>query len=152
MIGITFFLILFSIVFVVPLLWIIIDLKYGFRKHDREMLERRQAFKQQAHKILVNLDDCKVKHRTRYERIAPGRYDALDSRVMGIHRKDSVEKHSCTITYKTEINGKPVIFTKDVCKHEMTVYALFAQQKTTYIYVDRQDITHYYFDLEFLNW
>ena len=144
------------LIIAVPILLVVLYTNYDLKTHEKEMFERRQRFKQQAHKIPVNLADCKVKkHRVHYQKkqrcIQSERFDAVDSRVFGLHRNDTKEMHSCTISYKTEINGKPVTFTTDVGKHEMTVYALFDRQKTTYIYVDKQDIENYYFDLEFLD-
>ncbi len=143
-----------AIIFVVCLS-ILYFIKWKNKKVHKKYLERLQTFKQQAYKIPVNLNDCKIKQRTRYEKIYKSyrqqQNEALDEELFGIQRNDTKELHCCIVTFKTIIDGKNETFCVDIDKDELTLRILFAQQKTTYIYVDTQNGENYYFDLEFLN-
>lgn len=129
--------------------------KWKNKKVHKKYLERLQAFKQQAYKIPVNLNDCKIKERTRYERIYKSyrqqQNEALDEQFFSIQRNDTKELHCCTVTFEAVIDDKTETFCVDIDKDELTLRILFAQRKTTCIYVDTQNKENYYFDLEFLN-
>lgn len=157
----TIFIILIVLI-CVPVIFII---NRDAKKTQKKYIERLQLFKQQAYKIPVDLADCKIKQKTRYEKT--GKAYAFNPQIFNIRRPDIKELHSCTIMYETTINGKSEIFYADVEKDEVTLRMEFYRQKTTYIYLDTQDIyeetedteyiyedtedtKNYYFDLEFL--
>ena len=132
------------------------------RSYKKELVKYHanlELFKQQALKIPVNLEDCKIiKKNNREQKIYENSYsrvfyafDTCEPFKPVYDTKSIVYKEGCFATYKAEIGNIPITFYANIEKDEFTVGVIFAKQKKTWIYVDKEDIENYYFDLEFLD-
>ena len=144
---------LFSVIFAIYLIIKIDEYKSkrSYKKSRKKYLEHLEIFKQQAYKIPVDLEKCKIKQKTHYEQTIPqtganiiAAYEAYTSDKPVY---DTKERRICTVTYKTKIGHIPLTFHEYIEKDEFTVRVMFAKRKKTWIYVDKKDIKNYYFDL-----
>lgn len=142
---------------VIVLLVYLLILYFRRQKRKKELLillENFRIFKQKADKIEVNLTDCILEEKIKYEQVEKSykeqRREAFDGYFLGYQRDDTTERYYCLIKYKAVIDGIERTFTTYFNKDKMSLYILLAQQETTYIYVDKRDREEYYFDLEFL--
>ncbi|MCL2327303.1 MAG: hypothetical protein FWC39_02185 [Bacteroidetes bacterium] len=144
------------VIALIVLIYVPLQLYYTVRlkKIRKKDFKELQIFKQQALKIPVDLNDCKIKqhiYRETAETEATDRYEALDYIFLNKQpKRNTIEQRCCEVTFKATINGNAEIFCVDIPKDEFPLRILFQQQKTTYLYVDEQDTENFYFDLEFL--
>ena len=150
--------IIFSVIFAIYLIFKIEEYrsKRSYEKSREKYLEHLEIFKQQAEKIPVDLNKCKIKQKTHYHQKNRQKgyatvFDAYDAYKSNKPVYDTKERSTCMVTYKTKIGHIPYTFHEYIEKDEFTVRVMFAKRKKTWIYVDKKDIKNYYFDLEFLD-
>jgi hypothetical protein len=110
---------------------------YLYWKAKTKIINKNAAdLKQSGIGIPVNLMDCAIKHREFYDENEDGTKEL---------------KHISILIYKTKINGTETEFRTPpiYLSKERLVTRIDTQKKTT-IYVDPQNRTNYYFDLEFI--
>lgn len=117
--------------------------------------EEINAFKLTAHKIEVDLSTCEIKTNNYIEEVEKIKsseakfYDALYDPIRNVENR---EVNQAVLIFETYESGKKKqYYSPTIYKDETTLRFLLARQKQTFIYVDRNNKSHYYFDLEFLN-
>jgi hypothetical protein len=124
----------------------------GNENQERKWLEKLMST---GIKIPVDLTECKIKSNSwieESERYSNSRV-AFWNEVGGDADKniERVENNHSVIEYECEFKGRKQIFRGSISKDETTLRILLELKKETIIYVDRDDIENYYFDLEFLD-
>jgi hypothetical protein len=114
-----------------------------------------QNLKSTGIKIPVDLTKCKIKSNSwteERERYSNPRI-AFWNEVGGDADKniERVENNHSVIEYECEFKGRRQVFLGSISKDETTLRILLELKKETTIYVDRDDVESYYFDLEFLD-
>jgi len=130
----------------------------GNSKENPEGLWEKQVnyLRNNGEKIVIDLRKCKIRsgsfHRPKKE------LDYLDeTSVVDIllsepqHSKSENIEHSVLIYRHTLPTGKTIIFYGPTDKDKKTLLILCEMQKSTSIYVDKNNLAMYYFDLEFLD-
>jgi hypothetical protein len=124
----------------------------GNENQERKWLAK---LKSTGFKIPVDLTKCKIKSNSWIEE--KDRYSnsriAFWNQVGGDADKnlERVENNHSVVEYECEFKGRKQIFLGLASKDETTLRILLELKKETTIYVDRDDVDNYYFDLEFIS-
>ncbi len=79
------------------------------------------------------------------------KYKAVDT-LLGKDTREFAEINECILIYETEVFGKKRQFqSSNIFKDKITLQFLLSNQKTTFIYLDKNDKDNYIFDIDFLN-
>lgn len=131
----------------------------GLSKGDKTNRQRFKAeldrFKLTADKIKVDLNSCKIRSNS-YSQQIPETKDSRSMLLDAMYDSNSnirnVEINQAVVIFETDINGQREQFiSPPINKDAITLSFLLDKQKETYIYIDRDNRSKYYFDLEFLN-
>lgn len=137
----------------IALLWSI--LFKSTKQAEQNWRAKINTFKLTAHKIEVDLNACELKTNNYIEEVEKIKsseakfYDALYDPIRNVENR---EVNQVVLIFETYESGKKKqYYSPTIYKDETTLRFLLARQKRTFIYVDRMNKSHYYFDLEFLN-
>lgn len=112
------------------------------------------SLKKRGKKIKVDLSRCQVMFNSFVEeREINASYRVKGFNALGDDRRnvEHIKINKAVLLYEQEIDGKmQKFYSQTIPIDKMTLNILMDRQKQTYIYVDRNDNTDYYFDIEFL--
>lgn len=132
--------------------------KSGLSKGNKTERQRFKAeidkLKVTADKIKVDLNSCEIRSNS-YSQQIPKEKDSRSVLLDAMYDPDSnirnIEINQAVVIYETDINGqREQFYSPPINKDAITLSFLLDRQKETYIYVDRDNRSEYYFDLEFL--
>jgi len=119
---------------------------------NRTAIER---LKQEGERIPVALDKCTVKTKRQVQNLVPAAgpkaraWDAIYDPSR--NKSETIDIGHAILSYTHEHNGKNEIFKSELIRKDYaTLMFLLSAQKTTYIYVDKNDRRRYFFDVDFL--
>jgi hypothetical protein len=152
-----------------PIIWVLAGIlcviigflliKSGLSSRDRKARQNLKAeinnFKLTADKIKVDLNNCKIRannYTEQVEVVKNYKAQAFDALYDSSKNIANVNINQAVLIFETDKYGeKERYFSPTIYKDEVTLRFLLDRQKETYIYVDRDNRSRYYFDLEFLN-
>jgi hypothetical protein len=134
-------------------------IKSELSSRDRKVRQNLKAeinnFKLTADKIKVDLNNCKIRannYTEQVEVVKNYKAQAFDALYDSSKNIANVNINQAVLIFETDKYGeKERYFSPTIYKDEVTLRFLLDRQKETYIYVDRDNRSKYYFDLEFLN-
>jgi hypothetical protein len=124
--------------------------------NENEFLECKNKLKKTGQVIEVNLDECEIisnqykeEKIKKYETKADELIDrSLKSGFEKLERNDVVQS---VIVFRMALKGELLVFQSPTSlKDSKTLHFHMISKKSAKIYVDKNDATNYYFDLEFI--
>ncbi|HYV93510.1 MAG TPA: hypothetical protein VE978_17180 [Chitinophagales bacterium] len=113
-----------------------------------------QVLKETGEKIKVDFSQCEVKsndYSEERERYGPRTQYWNAMAGDAIRNTEVVDVNQSVLIFKNNANGKEETFVSPVIyKDEITIKFLLSEKKETTLYIDKNDRSRYYFDLEFL--
>lgn len=138
-----------SLILLVIWIFIMLIMRSKMRKISKAAVYDKSIPSEYTNKIEVVLDKCTIKQGEFYFNLSdPGLLTTMDN----AENKDSINKRTSVVIYRLPLPSNqfeeyvsPIIF-----KDEVTLSFLLDKQKKTYIYVNPDDKSKYFFDLRFL--
>jgi hypothetical protein len=147
---------IFSLVAIFIIVFFLSLLIWTKRKRKKEQLESTAYTTRYSNKITVSFDDCEVKTREYFEESVqddwPTRIQMLDA-LGGRSEAGIKEKRQVSIVlYKyVDENGQIVEFrSSPIYMPGETLRFRLLNKKSTILYFDQKNNSHYYFDFDFL--
>jgi len=133
--------------------------KSGLASHDKRVIKDLSVeinnFKLTADKIKVDLNNCKIRinnYTEQVEKVKSYKAQTFDAFYDSSKNIENVNINQAVLIFETDKFGQRAkYFSPTIYKDEITLRFLLDRQKETFIYVDRDNRSKYYFDLEFLN-
>ena len=122
---------------------------------DKKYAAEIDSFKLTADKIKVDLNSCEIRSNSYSQQISKAkdsRSMLLDAMVEPNLNIQNIEINQAVLVFETDILGqREQYISATIYKDPATLSFLLDKQKETCIYVDRDNRSNYYFDLEFLS-
>jgi hypothetical protein len=125
---------------------------YIDRKKDIKTLLNIEELKKNGNKIIVNLENVKIKTRNSYAtKINNSRTGAINQ-IIGNSDKniETIEFKNNSISFKIPYENSFIRYSLTIDMDPINLKLHFATKKETILYVDKKNMNKYYLDLEFL--
>lgn len=126
-----------------------------YEKKEEDINARILELKQKADKVRVDLSVCEIKtnsYSEQVDKVKNYKAKAFDPLYDSDKSIENINSNEAVLIFETEKYGeKEHYYSPVIYKDEITLRFMLDKQKETYIYIDKENRSNYYFDLEFLD-
>jgi len=146
--------VLFGIVLVIPLIYWVIMTRFADRAEKAKNLKRIEKLKQEGQRIEIDLDKVKINSSSWQEKVITDntQYAGLNDAVGRGDRNFKLVKRTLNqISLKKTYKGRTIAYRESIKMDTDNLRIHFALKKKTNLYIDQDDKSNMYLDLEFLS-